>query len=99
MGAFSRDNKIERKRFRKQQGLCALCDKRLCYENLHPDQPGAWQAHHIDGNPDNNTMRNCAAVCIGGVERCHVMLAHGGNTRTGPLAPRRMYILTRPPRR
>jgi len=99
MGAFSRGNVIEYARFDKQCGKCALCGKRLVRANYNRGHRGAWNAHHIDGNPRNSVMSNCAAVCINPPENCHLNVAHDGHFRLGALAPHWMFRLERRPDR
>lgn len=95
MGAFSRDNSIEYERFDRQGGRCALCGKALVRANFDKGDRGAWHAHHIDGDWQYNALANCAVVCINNPENCHLNVAHGGNFRTGPLAPPRSFVLNR----
>ncbi|MDD2890227.1 MAG: hypothetical protein PHE49_06270 [bacterium] len=54
---------------------------------------GAWHAHHIDGDNDNNDIGNCACVCIN-EPNCHLK-AHGGNFTTGTLLPKSEFTLER----
>lgn len=97
MGTFSKDNRIERRRFHAQGGLCALCGKRLRLYNFQRGDQGAWNAHHMDGDWTNNTLGNCAVVCINEPENCHLRVAHGGDFANGPLAARSWFTLNRPP--
>ena len=65
---------IAQRRFYRQRGQCALCGKRLTLKNRRIGEPGAWHAHHIDGDPTNSVFTNCAVVCA---VRCHLR-AHCG---------------------
>lgn len=40
-------------------GKCEKCGKQLVWDNRGREDRGAWEAHHIDGNPNNNTHSNC----------------------------------------
>lgn len=95
MGSFSQANSIECERFKRQKGRCAWCDKELSLDNYRKADKGGWEAHHIDGNPDNNALGNCAVVCINEPENCHLKVAHGGDFRNGKLAPRDRFQLYR----
>jgi len=97
---------IARERFLKQisveqlfnniveKSKCAACGKEIVYSNYEKGDRGAWHAHHIDGNPDNNVLSNCACVCINEPENCHLRYAHGGDYVDGPLAPKSAFNLT-----
>lgn len=39
------------------------CGKELVWENRGRSGRGAWEAHHIDGNPEHDTHSNCAILC------------------------------------
>jgi len=39
------------------------CNKELVWENRGREGHGAWEAHHIDGNPEHNTHTNCEILC------------------------------------
>lgn len=80
-------------RFQKQKSKCALCDKNLVFNNRDKGTVGAWHAHHIDGDNDNNDIGNCACVCIN-EPNCHLK-AHGGNFTTGTLLPKSEFTLER----
>ena len=90
MGCFSRDNSVEQEAFDRQGGLCAGCEKRLSRLNFEKGDPGAWHAHHIDGDPANNTVRNCACLCVNPPENCHLW-AHDYDFARGCLAERREF--------
>lgn len=79
-------------RFTVQGNRCALCGKELVFENSDQGDRGAWHAHHIDGNPENDDIDNCACVCIND-PNCHLNIAHGGEFNNGPLAPHRWFRL------
>jgi len=93
MGSFSPDNSIESARFNKQGGRCALCGKEIGFEYQDTEEMGAWYAHHIDGDLENNELENCAAVCIGEPENCHLNVAHWGDLQCGVLALRDWFRL------
>ncbi|MCK4395289.1 MAG: hypothetical protein KAW56_14310 [Candidatus Marinimicrobia bacterium] len=71
MGSFSSDNSIEFIRFERQSSRCAPCGKILTKGNFGKGTKGAWEAHHIDGDPDNNNLANYACLCINPPEECH----------------------------
>lgn len=92
MGRFSADNSIEFAAFARQGGVCAICGKLLVIDAFEIGHRGAWHAHHIDGDPANNSVENCAAVCINAPERCHLEFAHGGDfANRNYLLPRKYY--------
>lgn len=76
-----------RLRFDKQGEQCASCGKELVWKNRDRGDQGAWHAHHIDGNPDNNDISNCACLCINEPENCHLNVGHLGDSSSGKLAP------------
>lgn len=80
-------------RYYKQGGRCALCGKEIVYNNYQKGERGAWQLHHIDGKPENDSLGNLAGVCINEPQNCHLYIAHGGDNKTGILAPRRWFRL------
>lgn len=88
MSRFSKDNSVEGERFRRQAGRCALCRKKLVFAAFEVGDRGAWHAHHIDGNPTNNTLGNCAVLCL----KCHHE-AHDGDWRLGALLPKSAFAL------
>lgn len=77
MGRFSIDNSIEYEAFCLQNGLCARCGKMLTWSNIIKGQRGAWNAHHIDANLNNNDVSNCACLCINEPQSCHKWAHHG----------------------
>ena len=91
MGAFSNDNRIEAIRFNRQQGKCAVCGKQLVWSNYEVGKRGSWDAHHIDGDPQNNVLSNCACVC----SSCHFYECHSEDWKNGALLPRSSFILNR----
>lgn len=93
MGAFSADNSIEEARFDHQDGRCALCGKEIVFENCDEGDRGSWHAHHIDGDFENNSLRNCTCVCINKPQKCHLYIAHDGSYAHGALAPRKWFRL------
>ena len=44
-------------------GVCERCRKSLVWANRGRVGIGAWEAHHIDGNPDNDMLTNCEILC------------------------------------
>ncbi len=44
-------------------GKCEKCGKALVWENRGRTGPGAWEAHHKDGNPDYNSILNIQILC------------------------------------
>ena len=44
-------------------GVCEGCRKPLVWGNRGRTGEGAWEAHHIDGNPNNNSLTNCRIIC------------------------------------
>lgn len=93
MGSFPKD--IMEERFNRQQRKCALCNKDITFENYDYGTRGAWHAHHIDGDQQNNNLSNCACVCINDPENCHLNIAHGGDFTSGTLASRSEFCLNR----
>ena len=75
MGRFSKDNSIEEEAFERQDRRCAVCGDPLEWGCYAVDDEGAWEAHHIDGDPTNNIVENCACVCV----HCHFYKCHFGN--------------------
>ena len=39
------------------------CNKELVWENRGRSGRGAWEAHHIDSNPNNDKLTNCQILC------------------------------------
>jgi 5-methylcytosine-specific restriction endonuclease McrA len=75
-------------RFKAQNGRCALCGDRVSVKSRRKGQPGAWHAHHIDGQKLNNRYDNCAVVCTD----CHLD-AHMGMFAGHHLRPRSAFHL------
>ena len=44
-------------------GNCERCRKDLAWDNRGMMGEGAWEAHHTDGNTDNNALTNCKILC------------------------------------
>jgi hypothetical protein len=45
-------------------GRCEKCDKELVWENRGRENGrGCWEAHHKDGNSENNKEKNCRILC------------------------------------
>ena len=84
-------------RFDHQKGICAnpSCSKQLVRENRDKGSKGAWHAHHINRYPDDDSISNCAVVCINEPENCHLKFAHGGATASGYRAPKSTFKLDR----
>ncbi len=80
-------------RFEHQMGRCALCGKEIVWENYCKGDRGAWQLHHIDGNPENDNINNLACVCINEPQNCHLYVAHNGDTKKGALALHKWFRL------
>ena len=62
--------------FRRQKRRCALCGDRLTWGAYVPGDSGAWHAHHVDGNPTNDRLSNCAAPCVNPIDSCHLFAHH-----------------------
>jgi len=45
------------------KGVCEKCRNPLKWENRGRTGQGAWEAHHIDGNPNNDSLTNCQILC------------------------------------
>lgn len=82
-------------RLARQDEKCACCEKALVISNRDQGERGAWHAHHIDGDTDNNVLSNCACVCINDPENCHLNIAHNGDFQNGELAPKSVFTLNR----
>lgn len=91
MGTFSSDNSIESVRFQRQKKRCAVCGHKIAWSNFQIGTKGSWDAHHIDGNPNNNQLSNCACVC----SSCHFYKCHSENLETGALLPKLTFRLVR----
>jgi len=59
--AFSEDD-VEL-RFSVVGKKCEKCGKKLEWNDRGPAGVGTWQAHHADGNPDNDAYSNCKILC------------------------------------
>lgn len=69
-----------------QRTQCAYCGEDLVYDNRDKEGArGAWHAHHIDGNPRNNSFENCACLCVNDPDNCHLKVGHGGDLENGHL--------------
>jgi hypothetical protein len=90
MGRFSEDNSIEYSAFERQRHCCALCGKELVPENFEKGTKGAWAAHHINGDPEDHNLSNCACLCINEPENCH-LFAHHGNFSGNRVIPRSQF--------
>ena len=44
-------------------GKCERCGKSLKFENRGREGWGAWEAHHKDGNENNDAISNCEILC------------------------------------
>lgn len=44
-------------------GVCEKCRKSLVWGNRGRVGTGCWEAHHIDGNPNHDTVSNCEILC------------------------------------
>jgi hypothetical protein len=44
-------------------GKCERCGKKLAWSDRGSAGVGTWQAHHIDGNPNNDAITNCKILC------------------------------------
>lgn len=86
---------IAKMRLERQDGKCAVCGKTLVWENWDKGSRGAWHAHHIDGNRRDNTLSNCALLCINAPQNCHLKVGHSGDFNKGKLAPRSKFKLIR----
>ena len=59
--AFS-DGTIEAE-WRIVSGKCEKCGKALYWEQRGRTGSLAWEAHHRDGNPENDSIINCRILC------------------------------------
>ncbi len=39
------------------------CNKELVWDNRGRGGRGCWEAHHLDGDNNNNSITNCAIFC------------------------------------
>jgi hypothetical protein len=85
------DETVALDRFDKQGARCALCGKRLERTARDKAVRGSWHAHHLDKDKSNNTLDNCAVVCITPPENCHLKKAHGGDYEAGALMDRKAF--------
>ena len=69
---------VAQARFEIQEEVCARCGKRIRWSRHTPGEPGAWQAHHINGDYEDHRLSNCACLCVSPRGGCHLD-AHGGN--------------------
>jgi len=44
-------------------GVCEQCRKPLNWNDRGKFGQGTWEAHHIDGNPKNDSLSNCEIIC------------------------------------
>lgn len=44
-------------------GKCEKCKKQLSWENRGREGWGKWEAHHKNGNPDDDRLANCQIIC------------------------------------
>jgi hypothetical protein len=44
-------------------GICEQCGKRLDWNSRGRFGEGEWEAHHIDGNLQNDSLSNCEIIC------------------------------------
>lgn len=42
---------------------CEKCRKKLVLRNRGREGEGCWEAHHRDGNSQNNKPENCQILC------------------------------------
>lgn len=49
--------------FRMGGGVCKDCKTPLVWNNRGGTGAGAWEAHHIDGDPNNKALVNCKILC------------------------------------
>ena len=88
------DEDVE-KRFNRQGHRCALCGKEIHWNSRgNKNKRGAWQAHHVDGNPENIVFTNCACLCINDPPNCHMEIGHWGFWGSEFIAPKSWYRLT-----
>ena len=53
--------------WQKADRKCEKCGRTLVLENKGRVGFGCWADHHIDGNPNNDSITNCQILCW----RCH----------------------------
>lgn len=44
-------------------GVCESCRKTLAWQRRGREGLWEWEAHHIDGNPTNDSESNCRILC------------------------------------
>jgi len=76
--------------FDRQRGRCARCRKRLAWPNHVKGTFGAWQAHHVNGKPWDDRLRNCVCLCMNWPQECHEF-AHDYDSKYGKLWTRFPY--------
>lgn len=79
------DDTLEIVFYTRQKEKCAGCGKKLIWENRDKGDTGAWHAHHMDKNEDNNKSTNIACLCIN-PPNCHLEIGHSGDFESGELA-------------
>ena len=82
MGDFP--ERIQRKAWERQRGLCAYCGKTLVWAHRDQGLRGAWHAHHRKPkhHEGKNSLGNCALLCINPPKKnCHLLRGHNGNTK------------------
>lgn len=47
----------------RANGKCENCGKNLEFKNRGRNGLGAWEAHHKDGNENNDSWSNCKILC------------------------------------
>lgn len=70
---------VVRGQFRLQQGRCALCGQQIVQQRRGSRMSGGWEAHHIDGNGNNDSAINCACVHSNDEYDCHLETCHYGD--------------------
>lgn len=48
---------------RTTHGHAGRCANQLLMANRGREGQGAWEAHHKDGNPNNDSYSNCEILC------------------------------------
>ncbi len=73
--AFSQD--VIDRVWKRQEGRCAACDKKLVRKNRGKQGRGGWEAHHQRpvSHGGSDSLSNCAILCLGH----HLKAGHGGN--------------------
>ena len=70
--------------FERQSGRCGLCGQGLVFANYDHGHRGAWHAHHINGQPRDDRLLNCVALCRNPDGGCHFE-AHDYDWKDGAL--------------